>query len=237
MSIFSSLSGKLQACNLGCIRGERKVFSGINFTLNPGESLIISGPNGSGKSSLLRILSGLLKPSKGELLWQGESVFQNIEGYRPLLNFVGHSDCIKPSMTVSEHLIFWSKLRGDQSSVEEALEKTDLLNLAQTPGRFLSAGQKKRVSLARLLTSGAPLWFLDEPTVTLDSESEKILENLILKHRSCEGIVVVATHSNFKIDKAHKLNMGSHIMSGSNLTQSKLTSYQDKNSAENWQEW
>ena len=120
---------------------------------------------------------------------------------------------------------------------EEALEKTDLQNLAQTPGRFLSAGQKKRVSLARLLTSGAPLWFLDEPTVTLDSESEKILENLILKHRSCEGIVVVATHSKFKIDQAHKLNMGSHIISGSNLTQGKLTSYQDKNSEEIWQEW
>ncbi|MBJ26472.1 MAG: heme ABC transporter ATP-binding protein CcmA [Alphaproteobacteria bacterium] len=237
MNIDNKQKGELKANNLTCVRGEKTIFSKVNFTLSRGEALLVTGPNGIGKSSLLRVLSGFLKPSKGELSWRDGSVYQNIEEYRTLVHFVGHSDCIKSSLTVFEHLLFWSRLRGNSSLAYEALERTGLLNLAQTPGRFLSAGQKKRVSIARLISTYSPLWFLDEPTVTLDADSEKKLEELIIDHRSGGGIVVVATHSKFRLDQALNLDMGLKAIEEDESEKQKLKTYENKNKQDTWEEW
>ena len=174
--------------DLCCIRGERVVFARLDFMLRPGDALVLLGPNGSGKSSLLRLMAGLIPPARGELRWNGNPERR--------LHYVGHADVTKPMLTVSENLDFWTRLNGgDARSVFPALERFGLGNLHDTPGRFLSAGQKRRLTLARLLTISAPLWLLDEPSVGLDAASQIILETAITDHRAGGGMVAASTHT------------------------------------------
>lgn len=174
--------------DLCCIRGERVVFVHLDFKLHSSEALILLGPNGSGKSSLLRLMAGLNSPVHGKLLWNGSSALR--------VHYLGHTDAVKPMLTVSENLDFWTRLNGgDRRSVSPALERFGLENLCDIPGSFLSAGQKRRLALARLLTTPASLWLLDEPSVGLDAGSQAILESVLAEHRSDGGMVVISTHT------------------------------------------
>ncbi len=190
--------------HLACVRGERLVFSNLNLAVPPGGALVLHGPNGSGKSSLLRLLAGLLAPSAGRITWNGEPVADDPEGYHAQLRYVGHLDALKPTLTVKENLTFWADFYG-HGEVGGALAGLGLEELADIPARFLSAGQRRRLGIARILAAPAPLWLLDEPTVTLDDSAVKMVEKLIAEHRQGDGIVVVATHAGISIPGARRL--------------------------------
>jgi heme exporter protein A len=181
--------------DLACRRGERVVFRNLRFALEAGAALVLTGPNGSGKSSLLRLMAGLLSPHSGFLAWSGEPIARDKAAHRARLHLIGHQDAVKSVLTVAESAALWSGLRGASSeAAAAAIERFGLAGLADAPCRLLSAGQKKRLSLTRLLASPAPLWLLDEPTTGLDEAATRNLETILAEHRACGGIVVAATH-------------------------------------------
>jgi heme exporter protein A len=180
---------------LACRRGERLVFQDLDFALEPGGALLLTGPNGSGKSSLLRMMAGLTPPLRGALAWDGAAISEDPAAHRERLHFVGHQDALKPVLTVAETLAFAAALRDAPSDrVTAALERFHLAERADFPCRVLSAGQRRRLALARLLASPAPLWLLDEPTTGLDEASVKDLLGAIAEHRTNGGMVAIATH-------------------------------------------
>ncbi len=182
--------------DLVCVRGERRVFEGLSFALAEGGALVLSGPNGSGKSSLLRLMAGLLRPADGALLWADAPIRDDPEAHRTRLHYLGHLDAVKPVLSASENVAFWAALHGGGAAeIERALDGFDLAALADVPGRMLSAGQKRRVALARLLAAPAGLWLLDEPTVGLDRASVERLTRAIAAHRARGGRLAVATHT------------------------------------------
>jgi heme exporter protein A len=187
--------------NLSCRRGGRVVFAGLGFALQPGKALLLTGPNGSGKSTLLRVMAGLLGPDSGGLSWDGLAVTEDPASHRRRLHFLGHLDGVKPVLTVRENLRFWARLRTPKRSraerrltVEQAIAAYQLETLADIPARLLSAGQRRRVGLARLLTAYAPLWLLDEPTSGLDDTAVSLFERAVDEHREAGGMVVVSSH-------------------------------------------
>ena len=190
---------------LQCIRGERIVFSGLDFSLDVGQALVLQGPNGSGKSSLLRLMAGLLRPEAGTMTWGGEETREDPDAHGARLHYNGHSNALKPALSVRENLSFWSSLReppqglaegfGAGFGVEVGLQRFEIAHLAELPARFLSAGQRRRLALARLLAAPAPLWLLDEPANALDAHSTEILADVIGEHRAQGGSVVLATHA------------------------------------------
>jgi len=190
----------LVARELACRRGGRLIFRALSFALQPGDAMLLTGPNGSGKSSLLRVLAGLSPPLSGALEWDGAAISQDAAGHRARLHFVGHHDAVKPVLTALEMLSFWGALResgpprAQQAKARQALETLGLGPLALSPCRLLSAGQKKRLALARLFADHAPLWLLDEPTNGLDAGGVRLLEDCISAHRKAGGIVIAATH-------------------------------------------
>jgi heme exporter protein A len=192
-SLSTDTQNTFSGAGLACVRGERLVFRGLSFALEAGDALLLTGPNGSGKSSLLRLMAGLLPPWSGTLAWAGESVAADKAAHRARLHFVGHQDALKPVLTAAETLAFWAGLRGGDA-VDAALERFRLATLAETPCRYLSAGQKRRLALARLLASPAPLWLLDEPTTGLDAASVAAFEEVLAEHRAGGGLVVASTH-------------------------------------------
>lgn len=199
----------LAAAGLVCIRGGRLVFEGVAFELRAGDALVLRGPNGSGKSSLLRLLAGLVPITGGELLWAGEGVDTRSPEHRARLHFVGHSDAAKPVLTVGENLAFVAALAGDgQARLRSALDLFDLAALADTPARYLSAGQRRRLALARLLVAERPLWLLDEPAVGLDADNRVRLQNAIARHRAAGGICVLATHGDVSVPDPMVLDFG-----------------------------
>jgi len=179
---------------LTCFRGERFVFEALDFAVESGAALVLTGPNGSGKSSLIRIMATLLAAVDGDLAWNGESVAEDPEGHHARLHYVAYQDAIKPVMTVRENLAFWAGLKGPRDRVETALEAVGIGRLVDTPAQFLSSGQRRRLSLARLVASEAELWLLDEPTVGLDRDAIGLLEGLVAAHRAGGGLAVLATH-------------------------------------------
>ena len=204
----SCLSGK----NLACVRGERVVFSGLSFTLKPSEALLLLGPNGSGKSSFLRLLAGLSRPAAGDLCWNGRPIDDAPERYAASLCYIGHLDAIKPALSITETLTFWASMSGIKPSqivkhTARAMTYFGLSTLADTPGRLLSAGQKRRVKLARLLVGTADLWLLDEPATALDQGSIMVLERIMAAHRARGGLVILATHMVVDLPYARKLYM------------------------------
>lgn len=198
---------RFEAAALACVRGGRAVFGGLGFALEAGGALLLHGPNGTGKSSLLRILAGLLRPSAGRLLWNGSAVKDDADAHRARLHYVGHLDALKPLMTPLETLGFFAAVRDEAAEAKAALDRLGIAGLADVPGRYLSAGQKRRVALARLLASPARLWLLDEPTVTLDAEATARLEAMMAEHRAAGGMVVVATHTGIALDHAERLDL------------------------------
>lgn len=197
---------------LVCVRGERTVFRGLDFNLEAGGALILIGPNGAGKSSLLRLMAGLLKPYDGKLMWDGEDALDDIDEHGAQLHYVGHHDAVKPVLSAAENIQFWAELRdGDEQTTEAALSKAlgvfDIKHLYDVPGRFLSAGQKRRVNLARIIAAPAPLWLLDEPTTALDKATIKRLEGAIQAHRDGGGMVVLSTHADIDTPGAEVLDV------------------------------
>jgi len=193
---------------LVCVRGEHMVFRSLDFELNSGDALILIGPNGAGKSSLLRMMAGLLKPYDGKLLWDGEDALDDFDGHGANLHYVGHHDAVKSVLSVSENIKFWATLRGGgEDGIAEALATLDIKHLYDTPGQFLSAGQKRRVNLARIIAAPAPLWLLDEPTTALDKATIKRLEAAIQKHRDGGGMVVLSTHADVDTPGAKVLDI------------------------------
>ncbi|MBX9633386.1 MAG: heme ABC exporter ATP-binding protein CcmA [Magnetospirillum sp.] len=197
---------------LGCIRGGRAVFAGLDFTVTPGDALILLGPNGSGKSSLLRVMAGLLRPTVGQLLWGETSAGDDPEAHAARTHYVGHHDAIKPVLSVAENLRFWARLHEPvgttaAKAVEYGLECFGLSHLRDVPGKMLSAGQKRRTNLARLLAAPSPLWLLDEPTTALDRASIKVLEAVMAAHRAKGGMVVLSTHQDVDLPGARELHL------------------------------
>lgn len=196
----------LVADGLACRRGERLIFCELDCVLPAGGALLLTGANGSGKSSLLRILASLLVPEVGGITWAGKPVTQDLPRYRAHLHYIGHLDAIKPALDVRETLIFWAGMRGlSASHVDAALSAFSLDALADWPCRWLSAGQRRRLALARLIAAPAPIWLLDEPTAALDADGERRLIAAIEQHRFAGGRVVIATHQALALADAQLL--------------------------------
>jgi heme exporter protein A len=196
--------GLLVAEDLAAFRGERLVFSGLSFTVPDGGALLLVGPNGSGKSTLLRLIAGLGRPEAGRLLWDGEDALADLPTHAARTAYLGHQDAVKPGLTAAENLRF----RANGVSVGEALAAVDLAALADLPARMLSAGQKRRIAIARLLLSGARIWLLDEPTLGLDTASVAKFGVLLAAHRARGGIVVAATHLPLPLPGAESFSLG-----------------------------
>ncbi len=188
------MSKRFSGNDLVCVRGERTVFERLSFSIGDGDALVLRGPNGSGKSSLLRIMAGLLHLESGELLWNGLDVTQDLHLHRTGLHYVGHQNALKPLLTVTENLAFAASIRSAETRCRDALEAFALANLAELPVRLLSAGQRRRLALARLVASPASLWLLDEPTNSLDEDAVAMLQSVINSHRARGGMVVLAAH-------------------------------------------
>lgn len=198
----------LEARNLDCRRGGRRVFAGLSFTLASGGALVLRGPNGSGKSSLLRLLAGLGRPAGGSLLWDGVDVAEDRDAHAARLQYLGHQDPLKLALTVTENLAFWSRLAGaDAAMLSAALDAMNIRHLADVSARYLSAGQRRRTNIARILAAGSPLWLLDEPATALDRDSVTRLEAAIASHLAGGGMVVLSTHADLALPEAETLDV------------------------------
>jgi heme exporter protein A len=188
-------------------RGGETLFSDIGFDLGPGEALIVTGPNGSGKSTLLRTLAGLLPLAAGALRTDGAS--REWPSVAASCHYLGHLDAMKTVLTVADNLAFWRAFFGEpRLTVEVALDKVGLGSIGHLPFGYLSAGQKRRAAIARLLISHRPLWLLDEPTAGLDTQAETDFVELMNEHLASGGIVVAATHQPLGIEGAKGLRLG-----------------------------
>ncbi|OGA33253.1 MAG: heme ABC transporter ATP-binding protein CcmA [Betaproteobacteria bacterium RIFCSPLOWO2_12_FULL_62_13b] len=193
----------LEARELECTRGERRLFSGLSFRLGAGQLLRVAGANGSGKTSLLRIMCGLLLPSAGELRWRGRPIRAEREEYSRNLVFIGHLNALKDDLTALENLQVAAALGGmptDAGRMRAALDRFGVAHCAELPTKILSQGQRRRVTLARLALSPAvPLWILDEPFSALDVGAVVELERLLAAHLASAGMVVLTTHQEVQV--------------------------------------
>ena len=184
----------LTAEKLACARGDRILFEGLSFRVEAGQALAVEGANGAGKTSLLRLIAGFLSPREGRLLLktpEGES--SDSDERAQAIGWLGHHDGLKPQLTVQEQLTFWAALyRGTVNT--GALAQVGLARQADLPCRYLSAGQKRRLALARLLMSNRPLWLLDEPFAALDTAGQALMAQLMALHCGQGGIIIAATH-------------------------------------------
>lgn len=200
----------LTATALSCVRGERLLFAGLDLALKPGEWLHVQGENGAGKTSLLRILAGLSPPAAGEVRWQGEPIRTLAEEYRRHLLFLGHHGAVKEELTPLENLSFAAELDGAALSEAEALAALSRFGLRGREDlavRFLSAGQKRRVLLARLAVRKATLWILDEPFTALDVKAVELLSNLIVEHVGGGGICILTSHQSIPLPNGKVLKI------------------------------
>lgn len=197
ISSFDSNSQGLIVKNLTCLRNHRLLFRGINFTLNPGEVLHVHGENGVGKSSLLRILCGLLEPAEGEIRWRGELNSADPFQYKRDIGYLGHKLGLKDRLTVAENIkIFIDSRNSEQSEqlINEVLNRMGIFNLKNHLCETLSAGQKQRTAIARLLARKCTVWLLDEPFTSIDIAGIDVLETVIQEHTKEGGMVVLTSH-------------------------------------------
>ena len=191
---------KLTGENLACRRGGRLVFSGLSFEVSSGEMLVLRGPNGAGKTSLLRLIAGLSPPAGGRLSLEGGD---GDAGVGQQSHYIAHQNASKPQLTVAENLRFWAQFHGGRDErVYAALEAMDLERLAGYAAALLSAGQKRRLALARLALVERPVWLLDEPTVGLDTASVARLRALMEAHLEGGGLVIATTHIDLGMARA-----------------------------------
>ena len=195
---------------LDCRRGGRLVFAGLNFAVPAGGALILRGHNGRGKTTLLGVMAGLTPASCGHLAWDGTAI-DDPDAHAARLRFVTHLDAVKPALTVAENLSFWMSLwagKIDFSVLQKSMQVFDLKRFESFPARLLSAGQRHRLALSRLLVAPAPLWLLDEPGNALDDASLKALARAIAEHRAQGGQVVIASHGAAFVEVGITLDVG-----------------------------
>ena len=188
---------RLSATGLGCVRGFRNVFNDLNLELSSGDAMALTGPNGAGKSSLLRLLAGLLRPSAGRVAFEGDT---DEGAVAERAHYLGHLDAFKTALTVGENIEFWIHYLGGEHDAAPALAAVGLESLEHLPAAYLSAGQRRRLSLARLIAVSRPLWLLDEPASALDSAGQEMLAGLMRTHLSSGGMIVAATHGPLGIE-------------------------------------
>jgi heme exporter protein A len=184
---------RLVGRGLKCVRGGRDVFAGLDLSVAGGEALAVVGHNGAGKTSLLRMIAGLLRAAAGDIAFEGGDCDLTVaeQGH-----YLGHRDALKPALTVAENLGFWRGfLGGETTDAQAALDAVGLGHIAHLPAAYLSAGQRRRLSMARLLAVRRPLWLLDEPTSALDVEGQALFASLMRDHLSGGGLIVAATHA------------------------------------------
>jgi len=197
---------RLRATDLACIRGGRQVFSGISFAVQAGEAVVITGPNGAGKSTLLRLLAGLLRPMAGTLTLEGGDPELTLPEQA---HYLGHQDALKPALSVTENLDFWVRfLGGRRVDLTAALADVGLGGIAALPAAYLSAGQRRRLSIARLIAVKRPIWLLDEPTTALDVAAQAMLADLMRAHLAGGGLIIAAVHGAIGLEKAAELRLG-----------------------------
>jgi heme exporter protein A len=192
----------LEVSKLGCVRGDRRLFSGLDLSLPPGTFVQLTGPNGSGKTSLLRILCGLLAPAEGQVSWQGANIRSLAEDYFTAVTYLGHRPGVKDELSALENLRISNALNGVEVSQDAALAALGRMGLAgreSLPARFLSEGQRRRVALARLLVCKTRLWLLDEVMTSLDKGAVALVRSLIEEHLNRGGIAIVATHQELEL--------------------------------------
>jgi len=194
---------------LSAKRGEDLIFHDISFVVSTGEALVVTGPNGSGKSTLLRVLAGLLAAESGSVRLDGIS--SEIGHPRELCHYLGHRNAMKQELTVAENLSFWKFFMGDSPGgsgigLEEATEALGLAGISHLPFGYLSAGQQRRMAMAKLLVAYRPVWLLDEPTAALDASADRLFAGLVSRHLGAGGIVVAATHQPLGVE-ARELRM------------------------------
>jgi heme exporter protein A len=211
---------KLSGHDLACVRGGRRVFSGVGFSVAAGQALVLTGPNGAGKSSLLRVIAGLIRPAAGAVALEGGDPELSVGEQS---HYVGHLDPLKPALTVTENLAFWACfLNGVRAADESALiarglEAAGLADLAQMPAGYLSAGQRRRLSLARVLAAPRPVWLLDEPTTALDAVSQERLQTVMQAHLAGGGLIVAATHGPLGLAEPEELQLGTSSRNGQDV--------------------
>jgi heme exporter protein A len=182
------------------------VFAELDFAVEGGEALLVTGRNGVGKSTLLRVIAGLVRLTGGELALAGGEAESTVAEQA---HYLGHLDALKPSLTVGENLRFWTRYLGAVGVAEDAaLTTVGLGTLSDLPAAYLSAGQRRRLSLARLLATKRPIWLLDEPTSALDREAQDVLANLMREHLAIGGIIVAATHGPIGLERTRELRLG-----------------------------
>ena len=199
----------LEIAGLSCRRGGRPVFEGLSFGVAGGELLALTGRNGSGKTTLLRALALLVTTDAGRIRWQGEDVARDREAWRRRIAWLGHLDGLKGDLSVRENLAIAAKLRDEPPDrIDPALAAFDLAPLVRREVRTLSAGQRRRVALARVASAHAPLWLLDEPLNALDSPSQAALRAVLTRHLAAGGLAIAATHAPIDVAGTRTLELG-----------------------------
>jgi heme exporter protein A len=198
---------RLSGRGIRCVRGGREVFSGLDFEAASGQALAVTGPNGSGKTSLLRLIAGLLTMADGSIGLEGGGAELTLPEQA---HYLGHRDALKPALSVLENLCFWQKFLGGevfeakqtniQARIMDSLAAVGIDHAAQLPAAFLSAGQRRRLSIARLLAARRPIWLLDEPTSALDASAQGLFAGLMKDHLARGGLIIAATHAPLGIE-------------------------------------
>jgi heme exporter protein A len=201
---------RLSGSKLECVRGGKRVFANVGFELGAGEALLLLGPNGAGKSSLLRMVAGLLRPAAGRFELAGVDSDRSLAEHA---HYLGHLDPLKSSLSTIENLRFWTRFLGGGGGLQplEALRAVGLERVCDLPAGYLSAGQRRRLSIARLVAVERPIWLLDESASALDADGQALLRDGMRRHLAAAGLILAATHAPLGLDAARELRLGGAV--------------------------